>query len=74
MTVETIENNCRQFKQLFDRYLDFDDEYEYFGHQPGDPDDAPVQNKEPEAGKAISVNNAKWLMGSDHCPVYLVLE
>jgi tyrosyl-tRNA synthetase len=62
MTVETIENNCRQFKQLFDRYLDFDDEYEYFGHQPGDPDDAPVQNKEPEAGKAISVNNAKWLM------------
>ena len=59
MTVETIDNNCAQFKKLFDKYLDFDDEWKYEGNEgvytPGH------QNKEPEAGKAISVNNGKWL-------------
>lgn len=59
MTVETIDNNCRQFKKLFDRFLDFDDEWKYEGnhgvYSPGH------QNKEPEPGKAISVNNAEWL-------------
>ena len=59
MTIETIENNCNQFKKLFDRFLDFDDEWEYVGNEgvytPGH------QNKEPEAGKAVAVNNARWL-------------
>ena len=59
MTVETIDNNCAQFKKLFDKYIDFDDEWKYEGNEgvysPGH------QNKEPEAGKAISVNNGKWL-------------
>lgn len=59
MSVETIDNNCAQFKKLFDKYIDFDDEWKYEGNEgvysPGH------QNKEPEAGKAISVNNGKWL-------------
>lgn len=33
MTIETIENNCNQFKKLFDRFLDFDDEWEYVGNR-----------------------------------------
>ena len=32
MTVETIEHNCSQFKKLFDRFLDFDEEWEYVGN------------------------------------------
>ncbi len=59
MSVETIDNNCAQFKKLFDKYLDFDDGWKYEGNEgvytPGH------QNREPEAGKAISVNNGKWL-------------
>ena len=59
MTIETIENNCNQFKKLFDRFLDFDDEWEYVGNEgvytPGH------QTKEPEPGKAVAVNNARWL-------------
>ena len=59
MSVETIEHNCEQFKKLFDRYLDFDDEWQYTGnngvYSPG------KENKTPEPGKAISVNNAEWL-------------
>lgn len=59
MTVETIEHNCIQFKKLFDKFLQFDDEWEYVGNEgvfvPGH------ENKTPEAGKAISVNNARWL-------------
>lgn len=59
MDVSTIDDNCRQFKKLFDRYLDFDDDWAYQGNQgvfqPG------RQNKEPEAGKAVSLNNADWL-------------
>lgn len=59
MSIETIEHNCNQFKKLFERFLDFDDEWEYVGNEgvfvPGH------QNKEPEPGKAISVNNARWL-------------
>ena len=58
MSIETIEHNCNQFKKLFERFLDFDDEWEYVGNEgvfvPGH------QNKEPEPGKAISVN-ARWL-------------
>ena len=59
MTVETIDENCRQFKNLFNRYLEFDDEWKYEGnggvYAPG------KVNKTPEPGKAISVNNAEWL-------------
>lgn len=59
MDIETIDENCRQFKSLFDKFLDFDDEWKYEGNsgvfQPGH------QNKVPEKGKAISVNNAHWL-------------
>lgn len=59
MTVETIEHNCQQFKKLFDQFLDFDDEWQYVGNEgvftPGH------ENKKPEEGKAVSVNNARWL-------------
>ena len=60
MTAETIENNCEAFKKLFDRFLDFDEDWKYEGNngvfEPGH------ENKEPEPGKAISVNNARWLL------------
>ena len=59
MTVETIEHNCNQFKKLFDKFIDFDDEWEYVGnngvYEPGQ------ENKKPEPGKAVAVNNARWL-------------
>ena len=59
MDVETIDENCRKFKKLFDQFLEFDDEWEYTGNngvfEPGH------ENKTPEPGKAISVNNAHWL-------------
>lgn len=59
MDVETIDENCRQFKKLFDRFIDFDDEWKYEGnqgvYQPG------RMNKEPAPGKAVAVNNAEWL-------------
>ena len=59
MTVEMIDENCNQFKKLFDRFIEFDDEWKYEGnggvYAPG------RANKVPEPGKAISVNNAEWL-------------
>lgn len=59
MTVETIDANCAAFKKLFDRFIEFDDEWKYEGNQgvfiPGH------QNKEAEPAKAISVNNGEWL-------------
>ena len=59
MDIETIEHNCEQFKKLFDQFLDFDEEWKYEGNEgvyvPGH------QNKEPEPGKAVAVNNARWL-------------
>ena len=59
MTIETIEHNCEQFKRLFERFLDFDDEWEYVGnngvYEPGH------ENKTPAPGKAVSVNNARWI-------------
>ena len=59
MTVETIEHNCNQFKKLFEKFIDFDDEWEYVGnngvYEPGH------ENKKPEPGKAVAVNNARWL-------------
>ena len=58
MTPETIENNCAAFKKLFDKFLDFDEDWKYEGNNgvfsPGH------ENKTPEPGKAISVNNARW--------------
>lgn len=59
MGIETIEHNCEQFKKLFDRFLEFDEEWKYEGNEgvytPGH------ENKKPEPGKAIAVNNARWL-------------
>ena len=59
MSTEEIDSNCEAFKKLFERFFDFDDEWKYEGNEgvyhPGH------QNKEPEPGKAISVNNAAWI-------------
>lgn len=59
MDIETIEHNCEQFKKLFDQFLEFDEAWKYEGNEgvytPGH------ENKTPEPGKAISVNNARWL-------------
>lgn len=59
MSVETIEHNCEQFKKLFDQFLDFDEEWKYEGnngvYEPGH------ENKKPAPGKAVAVNNARWL-------------
>lgn len=59
MTIDTIEHNCNRFKSLFDRFIDFDDEWKYEGndgvYRPG------RENKTPEPGKAVAVNNAHWI-------------
>ena len=59
MNVDVIDENCRKFKKLFDRFLEFEEEWKYEGNkgvfEPG------TANKIPEPGKAISVNNAEWL-------------
>ena len=59
MDMETIEHNCQQFKKLFDKFLDFDEEWKYEGnngvYEPGH------QNREPIPGKAVAVNNARWI-------------
>ena len=59
MTIDTIDENCRQFKKLFDKFIDFDDEWKYEGnngvYSPGH------QNREPKPGYAVSVNNAEWI-------------
>lgn len=60
MTPETIQNNCDNFKKLFDRFIEFDEEWQYSGnngvYSPG------KENKTPEQGKAVCVNNASWLL------------
>ncbi|MDD4376837.1 MAG: tyrosine--tRNA ligase [Eubacteriales bacterium] len=60
MTPEIIQHNCDQFKKLFDKFIDFDEEWIYEGnngvYQPG------RENKKPEPGKAVCVNNASWLL------------
>jgi len=53
MTSETIQSNCDNFKLLFDKFIDFDNNYVFDGKQ---------QNKEAEPGKAVAVNNASWLL------------
>ncbi|MBQ0004941.1 MAG: tyrosine--tRNA ligase [Clostridiales bacterium] len=59
MTVEEIDNNCMQFKNLFDRFLPFDEEWKYVGNEgvyvPGH------ETKTPEPGCCVHVNNAHWL-------------
>jgi len=63
MTPETIDENCRSFKKLFDKFIDFDEDYVYTGVEPGrGPTEKGYANKEPEAGKAICLNNASWLL------------
>ncbi len=60
MTRETIAENCIQFKTLFDQFMVFDEEWKHI------PSDSVLgkggENKTPEAGKAIYVNNADWLL------------
>lgn len=58
MTVEDIKENGRAFKKLFDRFIEFDEEYEYRGAQPGKEGAA---SKEADPGKAITVDNYEWL-------------
>ncbi len=60
MTQETIRENGLKFKGLFEQFLDFDDEWKYTPS--GSVLGKGSANKEPEAGKAICVNNAEWLM------------
>lgn len=57
MTPEVIQNNCDAFKRLFDKFLEFDDEWVYEGKK---------MDKEPKPGKAICVNNASWLLGLNY--------
>lgn len=57
MTPEVIQNNCDAFKRLFDKFLEFDDEWVYEGKK---------MDREPKAGKAICVNNASWLLGLNY--------
>ena len=60
MTKETIQENCKQFKTLFDQFLEFDEEWE---HIPGEGVlGQGGQNREPLPGKAVCVNNADWLL------------
>jgi len=59
MTTEQIDKNCENFKHLFDRFLVFDDEWKHVKSE--GVLEKGGQNKEPEAGKAICVNNADWL-------------
>ncbi len=60
MTQETIRENGLKFKSLFNRFLEFDEEWEYTPS--GSVLGKGSANKEPEAGKAICVNNADWLL------------
>ncbi|MDO4176741.1 MAG: tyrosine--tRNA ligase [Bacillota bacterium] len=64
MTQETIRENGIQFKHLFDRFLEFDEEWEY--KPSGSVLGKGSANKEPEPGKAICVNNADWLLGFNY--------
>ena len=60
MTKETIQENCKAFKKLFDQFLEFDEEWE---HIPGEGVlGKGGQNKTPAPGKAVCVNNADWLL------------
>ena len=60
MTQETIRENGIKFKHLFDRFLEFDEEWKYMPS--GSVLEKGSANKEPDEGKAICVNNADWLL------------
>ena len=60
MTQDTIRENGIQFKHLFDRFLEFDEDWQYTPS--GSVLGKGSYNKEPEPGKAICVNNADWLL------------
>ena len=64
MVQETIRENGIQFKGLFDRFLEFDEEWEYAPS--GSVLGKGSYNKEPADGKAICVNNADWLLGFNY--------
>lgn len=64
MTQETIRENGIQFKHLFDRFLEFDEDWKYVPS--GSVLGKGSYNKEPEPGKAICVNNADWLLGFNY--------
>ncbi|MDD6920362.1 MAG: tyrosine--tRNA ligase [Eubacteriales bacterium] len=63
MDVKTVEDNCNAFKKLFEKYIEFDDGFEYYGGEYGKKNGF---NREPLPGKAISLNNAKWLMNVNY--------
>ena len=60
MTPDTIQSNCDNVKKSFDRFIDFDEEWQYSGnngvYSPG------KESKTPDPGKAVCVNNASWLL------------
>lgn len=60
LDTDTIMENCRAFQKLFEKFIDFDDDYSYTGTD--STSGKAVANKEPEPGKAISVNNITWLL------------
>lgn len=60
MTQDTIRENGLKFKHLFDRFLEFDEEWKYTPS--GSVLEKGSTNKEPDEGKAICVNNADWLL------------
>ena len=64
MTQDTIRENGLKFKALFDRFIEFDEEWKYVPS--GSVLEKGSYNKEPEAGKAICVNNADWLLGFNY--------
>ena len=64
MTPETIQENCKKFKQLFDRFLEFDEDWQHIQGQGVLGKGG--QNKVPEAGKAVCVNNADWLLNVNY--------
>ena len=60
MTAEQIDANCMEFKKLFDRFLEFDEDWKHIQGQGVLGKGG--ENKQPEPGKAICVNNADWLL------------
>ncbi len=59
MSVEQIDANAREFKKLFDRFIVFDEDWKHI--QGEGVLGKGGENKTPEPGKAICVNNADWL-------------
>lgn len=59
MTIEEIDNNCEAFLNLFERFLPFDKGWHYEGG--GGVYLTGRENRPPEDGKCVSINNAYWL-------------